>query len=31
VKRVRKTDIILLKDVLFEFFPALWKKFIQGK
>ncbi len=31
VKRVRKIDIILLQDVLFEFFPAVWKKFIQGK
>jgi len=31
VKRVRKIDIILLKDVLFEFFPAQWELFIQGE
>jgi hypothetical protein len=31
IKRIRKIEIILLRDVLLEFFPIVWKKFIQGK
>ncbi len=31
VKCVGKIDSLLLKDVLFEFFPAVWEKNSKGK